>query len=279
MAKSMMILGTSSGAGKSTIVTGICRILYQDGHRVAPFKAQNMSNNAHQLPDGSQMARSQAIAAYACGVAPHPDMNPVLIKMPEEGMEVVVNGQSIGRMNSARYAELKREIWPKILEAYRRLCETYDAIVLEGAGSPVEMNLKAGDIVNMRVAEATDAPVLLVADIDRGGVFASVCGTLTLLEDSERARVKGVILNRCRGKREHFDDVRLHMEKITGLPVIGMVPYLPLEIEDEDDLTAPMAQLKPRQSMEAMERQFDLLAADLREHLDIPALYRVLERG
>ncbi len=286
MAKLLMIQGTASSVGKSTIATGIGRILWQDGHTVAPFKAQNMSDNAHILDDGLEMARSQAIAAFACEIEPHYDMNPILLKLVDGVSEVIISGKSIGRMDSDAYKTLKQNIWPQILEPFKRLENKYDMVVLEGAGSPVEMNLKEGDIVNMSMAQKVNSPVLLVSDIDRGGVFASVKGTLDLLSQNERSLVKGIIINKCIGRMEFFTDVKNAMEEITNLPVIGMVPYIKLDIEDEDSLfdthSGPKIVNTSMSSTEYrtyMNTQFDLLAKTLREYVDMEKIYEIMEKG
>jgi len=286
MSKSLMIQGTSSGVGKSIISTGICRILKQDGNTVAPFKAQNMSNNAHILENGFEMARSQAIAAYACGIEPHQNMNPVLLKPLDGITEVVVTGKSEGTMSREEYKIFKQSIDLKILDAYKVLEEQYDIIVLEGAGSPVEMNLKDEDIVNMSMAQKVNSPVILVSDIDRGGVFASVFGTLELFSKSEKQRVKGIIINKLKGKKETFSDVQKYMEDITNIPVIGMIPYVELDIEDEDSLidfktgqkTAKL-EMPSNDYREYMNTQFDSLAKVLREHMDVGKIYEIMEKG
>ncbi len=279
MSKSLMILGTSSGAGKSTLVTGLCRIFTQDGYRTAPFKAQNMSNNAHVLPDGRQMARSQAIAAYACGLEPEPDMNPILLKLNAGLLDVVLRGTPVKLMNSRQYNEYRSLVWAEILNAYHSISDRHEVVVLEGAGSPVEMNLKENDVVNLNMAKRIGAPALLVADIDRGGVFASVYGTLMLLGEDERPYIKGIILNRLRGNQDQFFELRDKMEEITGVPVVGMVHYLDLLIEDEDGLIDPATGVKKPQEKEAMELEFDQLALKLREQLDLDAIYRIMEEG
>ena len=253
MKNSLMVLGTSSGAGKSTITTGLCRLLFQDGNRVAPFKSQNMTSNSYIFDTGLEMAKSQAIAAYACGISPDIDMNPIVLKLHNGEMETFVRGKSIGKMTSRQYNEQKDEIWLQVIEAYNRLSDKYSMIILEGAGSPVEINLKDNDIVNMRLSQHVSAPAILVADIDRGGVFASVYGTLMLLNEVERSFVKGIVINRLKGKREFFNDVKIAMEKLTGIPVLGMVPYMPITIEDEDSLIDPDTGAKPKQTREDME--------------------------
>jgi adenosylcobyric acid synthase len=286
MAKSIMIQGTASGVGKSILASGLCRIFTQDGLRTAPFKAQNVSSNAHILANGKEMARSQAIQAYACGIEPETDMNPILLKMADGKLEVILNGSPEELKDGKAYNGLKKSIWPRILEPYNRLCAAYDVVVIEGAGSPVEINLNKDDIVNMGLAEKTNAPVILVSDIDRGGVFASVYGTLSLFTEQEREFVKGIIINKCIGEMKSFMDVKCKMEEITGLPVVGMVPYIKLDIEDEDSLVDPKTGAKTSKPnmgdaeyREYLDTQFDMLAAALRNHLDIGKIYAIMEEG
>lgn len=279
MSKPLMILGTSSGAGKSTLATGLCRIFTQDGYRTAPFKAQNMSNNAYSLPDGRQMAKSQAIAAYACGLEPEPDMNPILLKFGPGSLEVIVRGTSAGPMNSDGYNDFRPGLWGPVLAAYDNIAQGSAIVVLEGAGSPVEMNLKDQDMVNLSMAKRVSAPALLVADIDRGGVFASVYGTLMLLDEAERRLIKGIILNRCRGDQARFREVADKMEAITGLPVVGIVSYLALKIEDEDGLIDPGTGVKKPQNRAELEVELDQLALNLRDQLELTTIYKIIEEG
>lgn len=278
MAKSLMIQGTSSGVGKSILTTGICRILKEDGFSVAPFKSQNMSNNSYILENGLKIATSQAIQAFACGIEPNTDMNPVLLKPNNGAMEVIIHGKSDKHMDSIEYKSLKKDILSLILKSYERLSDKYDIVIIEGAGSPVEINLKTDDIVNMGIAKKVNSPVILVADIDRGGVFASVYGTLALFDESERSLVKGIIINKCIGKPEFFVDVKNAMERITNLPVIGMIPYTKIEIEDEDGLIDPKTGPKTSKSSskEFMDKQFDELAKTLRSHLDMETLKKII---
>ena len=279
MSKSLMILGTSSGAGKSTIATGLCRIFTQDGYDTAPFKAQNMSNNFHRLPDGRQMAKSQAIAAFACKLDPDPDMNPILLKFSAGSLEVILRGESAGQMSSSQYNDNRSRVWAHILEAYQNIAKACEIVVLEGAGSPVEMNLKDQDVVNLNMAKRVMAPALLVADIDRGGAFAAVYGTLMLLDEDERSLIKGIIINRIRGQKESFSKISDKMEKITGLPVVGMVHYLDLKLEDEDSLIDSATGLKKPQSRAEMELEFEHLATQLRSQLDLATIYQIMEAG
>ena len=193
MARPIMIQGTMSNAGKSLLAAGLCRIFAQDGYRVAPFKSQNMALNSYITADGLEMGRAQAVQAEAAGIEPSADMNPILLKPTTDvGSQVIVNGTSIGNMRARDYFAYKRRLIPEILAAYERLSKEYDIIVIEGAGSPAEINLKKDDIVNMGLADMVDAPVLLAGDIDRGGVFAQLYGTVALLEQRERDRIGGL---------------------------------------------------------------------------------------
>lgn len=238
MAKAIMIQGTMSNAGKSLIAAGLCRILKQDGYRVAPFKSQNMALNSFITEEGLEMGRAQVMQAEAAGVKPSVYMNPILLKPTNDtGSQVIVNGEVLGNMPAREYFAYKKQLVPAIMEAYRKLDEKYDIIVIEGAGSPAEINLKQDDIVNMGMARMAKAPVLLVGDIDRGGVFAQLIGTVDLLEDSERAMVKGLIINKFRGDKTILDPGIRMLEERSGIPVVGVAPYMRLELDDEDSLT------------------------------------------
>ena len=238
MAKVIMVQGTMSNAGKSLIAAGLCRIFQQDGYRTAPFKSQNMALNSFITTEGLEMGRAQVMQAEAAGIAPMVCMNPILLKPTNHtGSQVIVNGEVLGNMSAREYFAYKKQLIPDIKRAFRKLEEYADIIVIEGAGSPAEINLKENDIVNMGLAEMVDAPVLLVGDIDRGGVFAQLLGTLMLLEDSERERVKGLIINKFRGDKSILDPgVKMLYEK-GNVPVVGVVPYMELALEDEDSLT------------------------------------------
>ncbi|MDD6158235.1 MAG: cobyric acid synthase [bacterium] len=238
MAKNIMIQGTMSNAGKSLLVAGLCRVFKQDGYRVAPFKSQNMALNSFITAAGGEMGRAQVVQAEAAGIAPDVRMNPILLKPTTDvGSQVIVNGVAQGNMNAMEYYRRKREYVPAVMEAYNSLAAENDIIVIEGAGSPAEINLKAEDIVNMGLAELVDAPVLLVGDIDRGGVFAQLYGTVALLEEKERARIKGTVVNKFRGDRSILDPGIEQLEKLCGVPVAGVVPYLHVDIDDEDSLS------------------------------------------
>lgn len=238
MAKVIMIQGTMSGVGKSFLVTGLCRIMKQDGYRVAPFKSQNMALNSFITEEGLEMGRAQVMQAEAAGIKPMVCMNPVLLKPTNHtGSQVIVNGEVLGNMSARDYFAYKKQLIPEIKKAFRKLEEYADIIVIEGAGSPAEINLKENDIVNMGMAEIVDAPVLLVGDIDRGGVFAQLLGTLMLLTDEEKTRVRGLIINKFRGDKTILDSGVVMLEDKGQVPVVGVVPYMELQMEDEDSLT------------------------------------------
>ena len=223
----LMIQGTTSDAGKSTLVAGLCRLALRAGASVVPFKPQNMANNSAVTADGGEIGRAQAWQAFACGLAPHTDMNPVLLKPNSDlGAQVVIHGQARFNLNAREYQAYKPRAMEAVLQSYERLRGRYDAVLVEGAGSPAEINLRAGDIANMGFAEAVDCPVVIVADIDRGGVFAHLVGTLDCLSESERARVRGFIINRFRGDLSLLQPGIDWLEARTGKPVFGVVPYL-----------------------------------------------------
>ena len=237
-AKRIMVQGTMSGAGKSLLCAALCRIFAQDGYRVAPFKSQNMALNSFVTRDGLEMGRAQVVQAQAAGVEPDVRMNPILLKPSSDtGSQVIVGGEVRGQMSAAAYFKMKRQLIPEILAAFDSLSDEADIVVIEGAGSPAEINLKADDIVNMGLAKLVDAPVLLAGDIDRGGVFAQLYGTVALLEPEERARIAGLVINKFRGDVDILRPGLAMLEEKTGLPVLGVVPYLHVEIEDEDSLS------------------------------------------
>lgn len=237
MAKAIMIQGTMSNAGKSLLTAGLCRIFKQDGYKVAPFKSQNMALNSFITEDGLEMGRAQVIQAEAAGIKPSALMNPILLKPTNNmGSQVIVNGEVLGNMSAKEYYAFKKNLRPKILEAYEKLADEYDIIVIEGAGSPAEINLKQEDFVNMGMAKMAKAPVLLVGDIDRGGVFAQLVGTVMLLDEDEQEMVKGLIINKFRGDKSILDPGVEMLEERTKIPVVGVAPYLNVDIEDEDSL-------------------------------------------
>ncbi|HET7831715.1 MAG TPA: cobyric acid synthase [Gallionella sp.] len=243
--KTVMVQGTTSDAGKSTLVAALCRWLVRQGVAVAPFKPQNMALNSAVTVDGGEIGRAQAVQAHAARLVPHSDMNPVLLKPNSDtGAQVIIHGRAIGNMEATAYHDYKQVAREAVLASYRRLAKQYQAIVVEGAGSPAEINLREGDIANMGFAEAVDCPVILIADIDRGGVFAHLVGTLALLSESEQARVQGFVINRFRGDLALLQPGLDWLEQYTGKPVLGVLPYLHgLHLEAED--AVPSCPLRP----------------------------------
>lgn len=238
MAKAIMVVGTMSNAGKSLLTAGLCRVFNQDGYKVAPFKSQNMALNSFITKEGAEMGRAQVVQAEAANIEPSVLMNPILLKpTSDSGSQVIVNGEAIGTMRAGEYYAMKHTLRPRVQEAFDALSSQYDIVCIEGAGSPAEINIKKDDFVNMGMAKMAKAPVLLVADIDRGGVFASIYGTLMLLEEDERVMVKGVIINKFRGDVEILRPGLKMIEDKTGVPVIGVLPMLNVDIEDEDSLS------------------------------------------
>ncbi|WP_425316346.1 cobyric acid synthase [Stutzerimonas chloritidismutans] len=236
----LMVQGTTSDAGKSTLVTALCRWLARQGVAVVPFKPQNMALNSAVTADGGEIGRAQAVQAQAANLAPHTDMNPVLLKPNSDiGAQVIIHGRAVTSMDAAAYHDYKRVAMQAVLDSHQRLSAAYRVVMVEGAGSPAEINLRAGDIANMGFAEAVDCPVILIADIDKGGVFAHLVGTLALLSESEQARVQGFVINRFRGDIALLQPGLDWLEQRTGKPVLGVLPYLMdfhLEAEDAIDV-------------------------------------------
>lgn len=237
MARCLMVQGTASHAGKSILCTALCRIFWQDGFRVAPFKAQNMALNSYVTRDGGEIGRAQGVQAEACGIEATVDMNPILLKPRQDTVaEVIVRGRSVGSFSAKDY---RRECLPRLMaqvaDSLARLRSQYDIVVIEGAGSPAEINLRDSDIANMRTAEMADAPVILVSDIDRGGVFASLIGTMELLHPHERERVGGFVINRFRGDRSLLEPGLVFLEERSGKPVLGVIPYIKDLLIDQED--------------------------------------------
>lgn len=286
-ANTIMIQGTASDAGKSILVAALCRIFFQDGYRVAPFKSQNMSSYFYTTAQGEQMSIAQANQAEAAGLTPSVIMNPVLLKPSgQSSSQVVVLGKVRDEYTASAYhGHLVDQLWKIVVASLAELRSIYDIVVIEGAGSPAEVNLQANEIVNMRVAREADAPVLLVADVDRGGALASVVGTLELLSPDDRGRVKGIIINKFRGDVSLFTPAVEFLEQKTGLPVLGVIPYLPhLLIADEDtlsDMNRPVTDMEqgqtaPGNDYKAKEREYDRLADVVRRHLNLELVYQLL---
>ena len=247
MSQAIAILGTGSDVGKSLVTVGLCRLLYRAGIRVAPFKAQNMSLNSFVTADGGEMGRAQVLQAQACGLSPHVVMNPILLKPEADSQsQVIVRGKVWEKKEAQQYFQSKVELWGVVKSSYEALAEEYEVIVIEGAGSAAEMNLRDRDIVNWPVVEMADASVILVADIDRGGVFAQVIGTMNLLAPEERQRVIGVVINKFRGDLALFEDGIKIIEDRTGVPVLGVLPYLrSLELDQEDSVAIDRFRMTP----------------------------------
>ena len=270
MAK-IMVQGATSSAGKSLLCTGLCRYFYKKGLKVFPFKSQNMSRNAFVDEDGHKIATAQVQQAFACNRKPDVKMNPVLlIPKTDVGSTVVLFGEEFKDMKAREYFEYKKELLPIIEKTFSEIESENDIVVVEGAGSPAEINLRENDIVNMGLAELVDLPVILVADIDRGGVFASLYGTVMLLSEDERKRIKGLVINKFRGDKTLLDSGIEQIEKLTGIPVIGTIPYVKLNIPDEDSL---VDYDKPANhggvTREELEIEFDKLMNAIAENMDM----------
>ncbi|WP_339006274.1 cobyric acid synthase [Fusobacterium animalis] len=234
----LMIVGTSSGAGKSLFVTALCRIFYKDKYKVSPFKSQNMALNSYITKDGKEMGRAQVVQAEASGLEPDVNMNPILLKPSTMNkIQIIVCGKSIGNMSGVEYNQYKKNLISVLKETYSKIENENDIVVIEGAGSPAEINIKEEDISNFAMARIADAPVILVADIDRGGVFASIYGTIMLLKEEDRKRIKGIVINKFRGNKEVLKSGFEIIENLTGVKTLGVIPYTDIDIEDEDSFT------------------------------------------
>ena len=244
-AKVIMIQGTMSNSGKSFVTAGLCRVFKQDGYKVAPFKSQNMALNSYITKDGLEIGRAQAMQAEACGIDPAVSMNPILLKPTSNvGSQVIVNGEVLGNWKAVDYYREKTRFIPDVKKAYQTLADEYDIIVIEGAGSPAEINLRDNDIVNMGLARMVGAPVLLVGDIDRGGVFASLYGTVKLLEPEEQTMIKGLVVNKFRGDVSILEPGLRMIEEKTGIPIVGVIPMESIDIDDEDSLSDRLNQVQ-----------------------------------
>lgn len=269
MLKTLMIQGTTSDAGKTTLVAALCRILKNRGVSVVPFKPQNMALNAAVTEDGGEIGRAQALQAQAAGLKPHTDMNPILIKPSSDTKaQIIIHGKAVSEMEASVYHDYKTTAMNAVLESYQRLQQQYDVIVVEGAGSPAEINLRDRDIANMGFAEAVDCPVIIIADIDRGGVFAHLVGTLELLSQSEQNRVIGFVINRFRGDIKLLEPGLVWLEEKTKKPVLGVIPYLQGLTLDAEDALERNAQAKPQATM----RVAVLVYPRISNHNDFDAL-------
>ncbi len=284
-AKVLMFQGTSSGVGKSITTTAVCRILKEDGYKVAPFKVQNLSSNFFEFENGDRIAKSQVYQAYSCGIEPTADMNPVLLAPNNGGCDIYLQGKLFGDVSKPMDSELKDTLFSAALESFERLCDEYDIVVVEGAGSPVEMNLNKYDIVNMGFAEKVNAPVILISDITRGGVFANLYGTVSLFTENQKSLVKGLIVNKFIGTIENFYDGVEIIEDLCKKKVVGVVPHTTIKLEDEDNLIDTSTGAKDANEFENvdndkyqefLEKEFGLLSKHFREFLDMEFIYSVL---
>ena len=271
-----MIQGTTSSAGKSLFCTGLCRIFKKKGLKVVPFKSQNMSSVFFTAADGKKISSAQALQARAAGIEPRPEMNPILlIPKTDVGSKVIILGEEKKEMKAREYFEYKKTCKPMILETFQKLEKENDIVVIEGAGSPAEINLNQNDIVNMGMAEMADAPVLLIADIDRGGVFAQLYGTVMLLPEKDRQRIKGMIINKFRGDKSLLDPGIKMIEDLVKIPVIATIPYMHLELADEDSLIDDDKKCNTQAQSDAeLEKELDKLAALIEENSDMDFIFK-----
>lgn len=275
---SIMIQGTTSSAGKSLFCTGLCRIFKKKGLKVVPFKSQNMSSVFFTTADGKKISSAQALQARAAGIEPRPEMNPILlIPKTDVGSKVIILGEEKKEMKAREYFEYKKTCKPMILKTFQKLEKENDIVVIEGAGSPAEINLNQNDIVNMGMAEMADAPVLLIADIDRGGVFAQLYGTVMLLPEKDRKRIKGMIINKFRGDKSLLDPGIKMIEDLVKIPVIATIPYMHLELADEDSLIDDDKRCNTQAQSDAeLEKELDKLAALIEENSDMDFIFKTV---
>lgn len=279
--KSIMIQGTASSVGKSILCTALCRIFMQDGYNVSPFKSQNMSTISYTTKDRLEISRAQAIQAQACRKKPTASMNPILLKpTTDRKSQVYILGKLYDHMDANDYFSFKPKLKEKIANIYIDLEKENDIVVIEGAGSPAEVNLKKEDFVNMGMAKIAKSPVILVGDIDRGGVFASLAGTMMLLDEEEKKYVKGVIINKFRGSYELLEPGLEMLEDIIKIPVLGVIPYFNHSIEEEDSIKDMGSKLASADDcIQDKEKQYDELADIVRKNMDINKIYYILEEG
>ena len=273
----IMVQGTTSSAGKSILCTALCRIFKQDGMKVYPFKSQNMSSKYHKTKDGKMIAIAQALQAWAAGLEPHENMNPIVL-VPDSDLSsrLIINGDDSGETTSADYFRNKAVLREMITERYKEIESLNELVIIEGAGSPAEINLNKDDIVNMGMAKIADAPVILVTDIDRGGSFAAVYGTVMLLEQEARRRIKGIVFNKFRGDISLLEPGIDMLEKLIDIPVVGIIPYIDLNIEDEDTLTDKTKKCEDgSQTRDELEEELEKLAEVVRANIDMDIIYKL----
>ncbi|MFW5790685.1 MAG: cobyric acid synthase [Bacillota bacterium] len=279
MAKTIMFQGTASDVGKSLFTLAICRIYSQQGYKTAPFKSQNMAADSFITKAGHEIAVAQALQAEAAESQPDVSMNPILMKpQGDNNSEIFIEGRSAGLMTAEKYYAKKDRLLGAINKSLSNLKEDFQLIVLEGGGNPAEVNLKDKDLVNMKAAEIADAPVILIADIERGGVFGSIIGTLELLEPTERERIKGIIINKFRGNPERFKEGQQYIEELTGLPVLGVMPYLDhLAIPDEDSCGQQREKLDYKEiSLDERLKNYDILAEEFKKNINMEKLEKII---
>ena len=279
MAKTIMFQGTASDVGKTLFTLALCRIYSQQGFKAAPFISQNMAADSFITKGGREIAIAQALQAEAAGIQPDVSMNPILMKpQGDNNSEIFIEGKLVSAMTATEYYSEKDRLLKVICKSIDNLKDNYQLIVLEGGGNPAEVNLKDKDLVNMKAAEIADAPVILIADIERGGVFGSIIGTLELLEAPERERVKGIIINKFRGNPERFSEGQKYIEEITGLPVLGVMPYLDdLAIPDEDSCGQQREKLEYKNSsLDERLKNYDILATEFKKNINMDKLEEII---
>ena len=279
MVKTIMFQGTASDVGKTLFTLALCRIYSQQGFKAAPFKSQNMAADSFITKGGLEIAIAQALQAEAAGIQPDVSMNPILMKpQGDNNSEIFIEGKLVSAMTATEYYSEKDRLLKVICKSIDNLKDNYQLIVLEGGGNPAEVNLKDKDLVNMKAAEIADAPVILIADIERGGVFGSIIGTLELLEAPERERVKGIIINKFRGNPERFSEGQKYIEEITGLPVLGVMPYLDdLAIPDEDSCGQQREKLEYKNSsLDERLKNYDILATEFKKNINMDKLEEII---
>ena len=276
--RGVMIQGTASDVGKTLFLTALCRILANEGYHVAPFKSQNMSNHTYITKDGLEIAKAQALQAKAAKIEPTVWMSPIILKPGTDVQsEVVMLGESVGSVSGRAYRDAYYERGLDVIKkSLSMLEEPFDFVIMEGAGSPVEVNLKDKELVNMKVAELADVPVILVADINRGGVFASIVGTLELLTASERKRVRGIVVNKFRGDISMFEDGVKWIEDKVNIPVLGVIPYLEHRLEAEDSLSEQTMQEHGVENQTTVEEDFDDLANQVKQSIDVEEIKKII---